>query len=102
MTPFIATRRRWLVLAAFHVTLLIHLTLYLSQSGKGQSRSFRVLALGMSVFALGVIGAALWLTPQRGEMIRQRIGRGRWVILFGGAALLLVFGAEMRPEWVYA
>ncbi len=92
-------QRIWRFLVVLHASLLIHLAYYLSKETRGLS--FLILAVGVSGFALGMMILGLWLTPERIITVRKRLAPIRWLLVTGGAVVLFIGGANIRPEWIY-
>jgi hypothetical protein len=96
-------KRLWLALALLHAATVAHLILYvLFGEDRGRSLSFRILALGVMALALGVIGFTVWFNDRRLETIRRLARPLFWPVIAGSLAILMAYGALIRPEWFYA
>lgn len=94
--------RQWLGLIVLHISLLIHLLLYMLDPTQGNSGSFRLLAAVVTAFALGAVAVSLCLNEDRVRQIAPRLARW-WIVYIGmSLGIMSVFGLAMRPEWVYA
>lgn len=98
----IALRRQWALLAALNVSVILHAVLYAAQPGKGDSRSFWLLAGMLGGLALFTLIAAALLNPPRLAALRRIPSWLGPVYALGAAAAAFGFGLLMRPEWFYA
>lgn len=92
----------WKWLGGLSISLLIHLALYIASPEVGNSTSFRLLAIGVAVFCIGILSVAWWLTEARRQRWCQRVKRLKWVFISVVHLALLALGFLARPEWLYA
>lgn len=96
-------RIAWNLLAAGQILLMIFLGIYIG-SKDHISRQLWVLVLGTGALAISVIFFAWWIRIERLSSLRNRLDykTSRLLFVVLAIAFLLVFGAEIRPEWIYA
>lgn len=102
----------WWSLVILWSALIVHVILYVGNGSQtvGSSRSFLVLAVGMVIAALAVIGFSLAILTsfqrQRVESVVEHLGARldawRDPLLLVLILICLGVGLGMRPEWLYA
>jgi len=94
--------RYWRLLSAFQISLIVHVVVYILTPEVGDSTQFRILAGGLVLQALAVIGVTWQLSTLMQSDWVQRLSKLRFLYLLLSLGLLFVFGVLMRHEWVYA
>lgn len=102
-TSTITLRRWWFGLAAFYVSLVVHLGIYRFVGKSCLSTSCEILALSQILLTIGVVAIGLvydFTVFQRIVRLLARIPVSIFLsIVF---AILFFFGLGIRPEWPYA
>lgn len=96
----IPLKHYWRAVSLLQFSLIVHLIVYMLTPDVGDSTQFRLLAIGLIVQAIVVIGITLRLDIVQQWL--QKFSRLRVFYLALSLGLLFVFGVLMRHEWVYA
>jgi hypothetical protein len=103
MLSFENIRSLWRLLSVGYAALVAYSAIYVVSSG-APTRTQLLLAGGTAAAAVAAAAFTVWLGPDRLHSLRGRLNRKPIPVLYLLAAvlLLLVFGAELRPEWLHA